>query len=431
MRQGIYRFFVIIVVAVIFLLYATIGYGAYSDSLSLQGWVSVIVPTTVASPDDSSITNPEATCSLENEMPSATAGPESENETELQVDPPVTAEPRALPDESQGPQDPTTAPIMEEPEAKISISKTIFTVSSSYAGQLVPFFSSVYTDRSGNTKEKEEKPACHLENNTLVAYGSVFVEQNGLPGSAILADMSIRMGAGIRFDNTTGSDILLTRMTAAGAIEQSFRNDTDGTLSDTSVRLSPGQTGVISAYLDHGWQLDASELDLENLSGMSCAREFKIFFKAENLETNECRTYAILLVAQVIAQAPAQTSVPTEVIIAVDEAGAVLPTPHPKLEPSTVPTTVPTVVTAPDSTPEPTLEPTPEPTLGPTPEPTPEPAPTEIIEPTSALESTPAATLDQSAVPEITTEPEFKTQELPPESALPSIETAVPESAPA
>ncbi len=401
MKRGLHHFLIAIIVAVSFLLYATIGYGAYSDSLNVRCSISGYIPTDVPL-EDGSLVPSEVSGSLDGELPLITPGPNGEDSAALPgegVNPAEEIPLDALPGESQNTPEPTAELITEE--ARASMSRKLFIDGSSTAGWPAPFFSGAYTDRSGSHVQREEQPVCHWEKKTLVAYGSVFVPQNGLPGSAILADMCIDMGAAIRFDNTTGADIVLTCTSASSVMAQSFFNDTDKTLNETSVRLSPGQSGVVSAYLDHGWQLSASELDLERLPGMLCPREFKMSFQVENLTTGECQTYAILLVIQVSTQAPVETLAPTEEIVPTDETGMVTPEPIPTPEA----TNIPTAELTPEPVPEPTAEMTPEPV----PEPTAEMTAESILEPTTKLTSEPVpeptAELTPEPIPELTPEP--------------------------
>ena len=452
MKRGLRHFLIAIIIAVSFLLYATIGYGAYSDSLRVVGRISGFIPVAVPM-EDSNITLPE--------VPVVPV-----NGSTLDAPAPDGGQVGVLPEESSEPIDeaarndhsnpePTVTHVAKGLKPEISISKMVYTETGGSEMKSEPFYTGTYTDRSGNHVPYAGKPACHLEGNTLIALVSIFVPQNGLPGTAILADMGMVMGAAIRFENTTGTDIVLTHVSAASGMAQRFANSEDGTRDNRSIRLLPGQTGVVSAYLDKVWQLNASELDLENQPGMLSAREFKMSFQTENLATGEVQTYAILLVTQVNTEAPAPTPLTTEQITMVDEAGAASPTPSPTMipqadltiEPAVAPTTAPTVEPTDTPATEPTVEPTNAPTTAPTVEPTDTPATEPTAEPTSAPtavltpEPTPttAATEmvkpmatqaeipEQSFIPEVTPDLERVAQELIHETVLPPIATAVSE----
>ncbi len=436
MKHGAHHLFTVVILAVFFLLFATLGYGAYSDSLTAIGSFSVAVPTKTSQPDADLAEGqiPDVPDTTEDIMPQSTPAVDVQPEATLSQDvpaatdgPPLEPTPTII-DDTPGEtvQTPVVSIITTDPEA--SVSKCYYKNNEAFTrnGKAAPYFSGAYVDRAGMPAQTDIKPVCHWEKKTLVAYVNVFVPQAGTPGTAILKEMKLAMGVAIRFENTTEAELVLTRISATGGVEGSFSNTSIGSISDNSMRLTSGECGVVSAYLEGGSQLGGQELDLENLSGMTCTREMKMVFQVDNQKTGESRTFAILLVITVKTQAPVPTPEPTIELLPIPTEivpETPVPSPVPEVETSPAPSAAPSETPA-AATGEPEAN-EPAPPVTPAPLDTPAPTPNSFSTPEAASTPEAVTTPEAASVPETAPTPEAIPE---PESTSAAIVDIVPDA---
>jgi hypothetical protein len=286
-----------------------------------------------------------------------------------------------------------------------------------------PYFAASYTDRSGKRVQKEITPVCHWENDdTLIVYANVYVPQAASPGAPRQGTMRLDMGAAMRLVNMGDAELTVAKDSLAGGLAASFGKGKKDVSDKGPMRLLSGESGIVSAWLKDGWHLSRREMDLQNLPGMTCQREWRMTFTVIDKRSGESREYAMLLVLSVMLEEAAATPTPAptaEPTVAPTQAPAPAPmaeptiapiqavTPAPTAERTAVPTQAvtpaptadPAAVPTQAPTPEPTAEPTAVPTAEPTAVPTQEPAPTPMAEPevlAPAGENTPGPEIPQS-----------------------------------